>query len=62
VCLPAKQFEVLKELIPDLTKPAILLNASNRLSDAHTAGDGSAKESSVDETAKIVLACSEVSI
>jgi ABC-type uncharacterized transport system substrate-binding protein len=30
--LPEKQFELLKELMPDLRKPAILLNASNRLS------------------------------
>ncbi len=30
--LPEKQFEILKELMPDLQKPAILLNASNRLS------------------------------
>jgi putative tryptophan/tyrosine transport system substrate-binding protein len=30
--LPEKQFEILKELIPDLRKPAILLNSGNRLS------------------------------
>jgi putative ABC transport system substrate-binding protein len=30
--LPEKQFEILMELVPNLNRPAILLNASNRLS------------------------------